>query len=94
MGLEAVRRAIENYNTVEAVLHYIWTLKMEDRVQILYFWWEWWNERNRVHKKEGRLRPEEIAHKTRVATTHNGVLGNCWKEQNWRPEGETQMATT
>ena len=38
MGIEAVRGDLERYNAVGDVMDHLWTLKMEDRVQIMYFW--------------------------------------------------------
>ncbi|XP_073358165.1 uncharacterized protein [Aegilops tauschii subsp. strangulata] len=64
---------------------------MEDRVQILHFWWEWWNERNRAGKNEKRMQPEELVHRTKLATTEYWDIVGKQKQQSpkgaatWRP---------
>ena len=82
MGMEAMRRDLERYNVVGDVMDHLWTLKMEDRVQIMYFWWEWWNERNRVRTKEKRMRPEELVHRVKLATMEYWEVVGKHKKQS------------
>ncbi|XP_073362638.1 uncharacterized protein [Aegilops tauschii subsp. strangulata] len=88
LGKEGVRMAMQNFDAVGDVMDHLWSLPMEDRVQILYFWWEWWNERNRLRKNEGRTRPEEIVHRARTATTEYwDIVG---KQNHSKPKEKTQ----
>ncbi|XBH82826.1 hypothetical protein VPH35_071399 [Triticum aestivum] len=67
MQLERFRAELEQFTSVHAMQDYLWGLDEKTRVQILTFWWHWWNNRNKV--REGEL-PVEVAELTRRAMSN------------------------
>ena len=53
MHLERNRIELEQITTVHAMQDFLWDREEKTRVQILKFWWHWWNNRNKV--REGEL---------------------------------------
>lgn len=61
--LEGVREQLATYGSAEEVMDKIWCIPEEKRLEILQFWWHWWNNRNRARNKEKSWAPEAVAHR-------------------------------
>jgi hypothetical protein len=62
LDMEWMRQELERSTSIIHALDIIWRSFVEKRVQILTFWWLWWQNRNKLREGDKVLDANNIAH--------------------------------
>jgi ribonuclease HI len=91
LDMEWMRQELERSVSIYHAMDIIWRSPVEKRVQILTFWWLWWNNRNRLREGDKVLDASEIAHQARCySMEYMEILGKktsitVSEQIIWRP---------
>jgi hypothetical protein len=92
--MEDMRLKLEHLESATQKLDVIWELSGQDRLQILNFWWHWWNNRNKLREGELPVSAEELLRRS-VSQTEEylELFGKCKRSKEinrakWMPPVE------